>query len=95
MVETKYAAAPHGTNEKGNSHPSSTRVNWLSGYYRAMKNELRSAASLLLLAFGPMMLSACHSSATAPAAPATAPTKKWKFSTGELHPVSRGSCFAD
>jgi outer membrane protein assembly factor BamB len=60
-----------------------------------MKSDLRSTASLMFLAFGLMILSACHSSATAPAAPAVAPTKKWEFSTGALHQVSRGSFFED
>jgi len=60
-----------------------------------MKSDFRSAASFTLLAFSLTILAACHSSATAPASAALAPTKKWEFSTGALHPVSRGSFFDD
>src|SRR5271169_2161099 len=60
-----------------------------------MKNDFRSAARFMLLAVSLTILAACHSSATAPASSAAAPTKKWEFSTGALHPVSRGSFFDD
>ena len=60
-----------------------------------MKSDFRSAMSLTLLALSLTVLAACHSPATAPASAALAPTKKWEFSTGALHPVSRGSFFDD
>ena len=49
----------------------------------------------MFLAFGLMILAACHSSATAPGSSAAAPTKKWEFSTGALHPLPRGDFFED
>src|SRR5271165_852621 len=60
-----------------------------------MKSDFRSAASLTLLAFGLTILAACHSSGSAPASNAPAPTKKWEFSTGALHPLPRGDFFDD
>jgi len=60
-----------------------------------MKSDSRSAAPLMFLAFGLMILAACHSSTTAPAPSASAPTKKWEFSTGALHQFPRGSFFDD
>jgi len=72
-----------------------TRLKCVSGYHRAMKSAFRFAASLILLAFSLTILAACHSSGTAPASSAPAPTKKWEFSTGPLHQVPRGSFFDD
>jgi outer membrane protein assembly factor BamB len=60
-----------------------------------MKSGFRSAASLTLLAFSLTILAACHSSGLAPASTAPAPTKKWEFSTGALHPLPRGDFFDD
>jgi outer membrane protein assembly factor BamB len=62
-------------------------------YYRAMKNAFRLTASLALLVFILTILASCHSSGTAPASSALAPTKKWEFSTGALHPLPRGDFF--
>jgi outer membrane protein assembly factor BamB len=64
-------------------------------YYRAMKNAFRLTASLALLVFILTILASCHSSGTAPASSALAPTKKWEFSTGALHPLPRGDFFED
>jgi outer membrane protein assembly factor BamB len=64
-------------------------------YYRAMKNAFRLTASLALLVFILTILASCHSSETAPASSALAPTKKWEFSTGALHPLPRGDFFED
>jgi outer membrane protein assembly factor BamB len=82
-------------NGKGNMHSPAYYADWISGYYRAMKNDFRLAASLTLLAFSLTILAACHSSATAPASAAHTPTKKWEFSTGPLHPLPRGDFFDD
>lgn len=60
-----------------------------------MKSDFRCAASLTLLAFSLTILATCHSSGTPPASPVPAPTKKWEFSTGALHPLPRGSFFED
>lgn len=58
-----------------------------------MKNAFRLTASLALLVFILTILASCHSSGTAPASSALAPTKKWEFSTGALHPLPRGDFF--
>jgi len=60
-----------------------------------MKNAFRLTASLALLVFILTILASCHSSGTAPASSALAPTKKWEFSTGALHPLPRGDFFDD
>jgi len=60
-----------------------------------MKNAFRLTASLALLVFILTILASCHSSETAPASSALAPTKKWEFSTGALHPLPRGDFFDD
>jgi outer membrane protein assembly factor BamB len=60
-----------------------------------MKSNLRSAASLTLLAFALTIFASCHSSGPGPASSTLAPTKKWEFSTGALHPLPRGTFFED
>jgi large repetitive protein len=82
-------------NGKGNGRLPIYWTDSVSGYYRAMKGDFRSAASYALLAFSLTILASCHSSGPAPASSSPAPTKKWEFSTGALHPLPRGSFFED
>ncbi len=60
-----------------------------------MRSGFRSAASATLLGFSLAILASCHSSPTPPASSTPAPTKKWEFSTGALHPLPRGDFFDD
>jgi len=82
-------------NGKGNGRLRIYRSDQVTGYHRAMKSDFRSTASLTLLAFSLTILASCHSSATVPASSSPAPTKKWEFSTGALHPLPRGDFFDD
>jgi large repetitive protein len=66
-----------------------------SGYHRAMKSQFRPSASLPLLVFSLTILASCHSTGHGPATSASAPTKKWEFSTGALHPLPRGDFHDD